>query len=691
MKTRLIQQALGWSLAFSVMCVGEFACPSFGSCAEGYSASRQQDDDDPRVFRILNAEDLDIDVSEVNDPSVLIAQLEIGPTVAHFLVTGGLVFHHPRDSQKPFYVELWNKSHMQDERLDPRVRRLIQLGDRGREAAEEAIEIASPQLAMHLAIVLRSVGDETSIPLLLWKLEEITNSVQAPTARQTEFQASLAITSALWELTGQKHSFTPEQWQTWWDGVSVGYVVARKRKMIGEDEPSTQKFATELLEQLREKEYPTRDRIIVQGPTMIPHFLAALEKEPVQLLDIETVIQLPRPMALRIAWALDELGATRELPEMVRQYYFRSRFVEKWNDPKSQSVDELALCRALSHCEFSDFCNILLEAQATLAPGEVSGLGAWLQSNVILFSRRFGQMPRFHSDPTRHPLWNQVAPSPDPAQEIADAVPAIVSAIQDQRIPVRRLAANLANNIALCSDARPNALVAALCDAWLAEEDTGVRSAIGLAMARMSTPLVVEAFSQGLRSDRPEIVAESIRYFGWLDIKLNDQNRADFELLVEITRSEDDRLRKMAVSSLLTKAPNLLVPELSRLVIDPVEELRSNLTRIKPDSASDEFFDAMFVLAKDDKTSIRQEAIWSIERKARLANQEMRASCIERLRAFLRDTTTQVWAAQAIVNIDGALALPILMDELKAGYDIGGTIHRHLDKLTGRTDDDERR
>jgi hypothetical protein len=681
MKTRLKKLALGWSLAFSVLCVGEFACPSLGSCAKGHTASCQQDDDDPGVFRIYNAEDLDIDVSEVNDPSVLIAQLEIGPTVSHYLVTGGLGFHHPRDSQKSFYVEQWNNSHMKDERLDPRVRRLIQLGDRGRKAAEDAIEIASPQLAMHLAIVLRSVGDETSIPLLLRKLEEITNGGQAPTVRQSEFRACLAITSALWELTGQKYSFTPEQWQTWWDGVSVGFVVARKREMIGEGDPRTQEFATELLEKLREKEYPTRDRIILQGPAMIPHLLAALEKEPVQLLDSETVIQQPRPMALRIAWTLDELGATHELSDMVRQYYFRSRFVETWNDPESQSVDELALCRALSHCGFSVFCDILLEAQATLAPGDVSGLESWLQSNSILFSRRFGQMPRFHSDPTRHPLWNQVAPASNPTREIADAVPAIVSAIRDRQIPMRRLAANLANDIALCSDARPNELVAALCDAWLAEEDTGVRSAIGLAMARMSTPMVVEAFSKGLRSDRPEIVAESVRYFGWLDIRLNDQNRADFELLVRMTQSEDDNLRTRAVRTLVNKAPNLLEPELSRLVNDPVDTVRDDLTNIDSNSISKDFLGIMIELANDSKLSIRQQAIRKVQEKARVADEETRRMCIERLRPLLRDPPVQNWVATAIIDIDGGMAYPILIDELRAGNDLDGMIHHHLKKL----------
>jgi hypothetical protein len=41
----------------------------------------------------------------------------------------------------------------------------------------------------------------------------------------------------------------------------------------------------------------------------------------------------------------------------------------------------------------------------------------------------------------------------------------------------------------------------------------------------------------------------------------------------------------------------------------------------------------------------------------------------------------QNWVATAIIDIDGGMAYPILIDELRAGNDLDGMIHHHLKKL----------
>lgn len=644
-----------------------------GRVANGATFSAELLDDN----QILSAKDLKIpDVSQVNDPDELLRQLERGPRASQFLMTGGGIFWRPESPPESMFVELWNRSFAVEAGLDPRVKRLTQLGDRARDAVHQQLLTARPAVAGHLATVLRFTGDETSIPRLIQLLKKLSVSdgqAEGQVVTETsQLMAKLAATSALWELTGQKHVFTPRQWQEWWDGVQDGYVVARKRSRTALTDPQAAEVARRLIEELFRKEQPARDRLIAQGPAMIPHLVRALSDNR------ESRSSAP------IARVLDELGATDKIPAGLRRAYFTGRVAAAWTRPP-EPADEAALCRALSHLSFAEFCQMLLDVERIQGNGERRlsvGLPTWLHANSVIFSRRFQRQPNFMTNPTLHPHWKDVIPAESPAKEIADAVPILVSGLKHDNAAVRKRAAMLGDTIGLCSDQRPDLLIVALRDGWLSEQDAGVRDAMGFAMTRYSTPLVVKAFSDGLRSSRPEIVCDAAGYMGWVNISLNEETRADFELLKTLTRSEDAKLRSRAVRTLSDKAPDLLASELTRLATDPEEPVREWVSRIRTDDPASELIDALFVLTRDSKESIRTDAISAI---GRMGKPEL----MSRLRPLLRDPKVHGWAVAAIVESGGKRSLPLLMEELKAGHDVGGMVYQHLKRLTGQSFEDK--
>ncbi len=162
----------------------------------------------------------------------------------------------------------------------------------------------------------------------------------------------------------------------------------------------------------------------------------------------------------------------------------------------------------------------------------------------------------------------------------------------------------------------------------------------------------------------------------WVKIELNDQTRADYELLVKLSRHENDQLRHRALRSLSGKAPQLLAPEIERLAADKHDEIRKSVAvalRSKPDP---KFADVLFKLADDSNEQVRIEALSSI------CNLDHPAS-MPRLVPHLRDKKVHGYAVSALASMGGKDALPLLMSELKSGNDVGGMIYQHLRKLTG--------
>lgn len=625
------------------------------------------------------------DFSSIDDPEVLLEQLSSAELQTLMLMTGGGFMQQPGRLIEPWAIRLWEQRFVLNGKLDPRVQRLIELGPSVTPRIHQRLKqlAASDSFTPHLVIVLRSTGTRESIPLLIGLLEQDSRVGEFPERGMQIGITEMAVTSALWNLTGRRHVFTSTQWKTWWQSVEPDFVVARDRERPEHHALVTVDRVNALLKELATNEVAARERLIALGPLALPHLLAALAAElpkpPLEDANPETV--RVSPQSVRLAWVIDELGATADLPSGLRRAYFTQRFASASLYIGSSPLDEEAACRALSHCSFADFCSICIETDRvpTIQPLRFRN---WLSGNMIIFSRRFGTQPVVSGDPAWSPFWNQVIPSNNPPAEIMGAVPVIIRALNDEDASRRTCAAALADIIGFCSTEKPEELIIALRDGWLRESQTDVRLDIGLAMARFSTPLVLEAISQGLNSNREEIVSDAAALVDWTNFELNDQTRADFARLVELTHHENDRLRIRAVRSLCGKAPSLLEPELNRLITDNVEDIRKECAFALRDRPDPKFADVLFKLAVDPSVQVRIEALSSI------GNLNHPAS-MKRLLPHLRDKQVQGYAASALASMGGKDSLPLMMSELEAGNDVGGMIYQYLRQLTSETFEDK--
>jgi len=434
---------------------------------------------------------------------------------------------------------------------------------------------------------------------------------------------------------------------------------------------------------LATNEEEPRERLISLDSAALPDLLgelsAELPKPPLK--DANAGNATPSPQLLRLAWVIDELEGTDKLPAGLRRKYLTQRFASANNEASFLPLFEDTVCRALSHCSFADFCSICLEAAHSPDGQSRHGRG-WMNVNLVVFSRRLATNPGFLAgDPANWPVWNQVTPANDPHTEIVDALPILIGGLRDQDPSVRTSAAMLADIVGSYSSERPDELVIALRDGWLAETDTNVRQSILLAMAPFATPLVLQAISEGLRSDREEIVSDAAAMVDWTSFELNDNTRADFERLVELTRNKNDQLRNRAVRSLRGKAPSLLAPEFERLIADRVEDIRKECAmalRYEPDP---KYADILFKLADDSSEQVRIEALSSIGNLNHLPS-------MERLVPHLKDKKVWGYAVSALADMGGQDALPLMFRELESGNDVGGMLYQHLRRITGKSFDE---
>lgn len=628
------------------------------------------------------------DFSKVDDPDVLLDQLAKGPLPSLEPQSGGGFFQQEGAPPQALYVNLWESQYAGNDKLDPRIRRLIELGDRAVPRVLQRLNglAASDALATHLTLVLRSAGTTESVPALIKLLKTSPSTVLDGTLSlddaQKNFQASVtqvAATSALWKLTGRKHVFTPDQWEKWWQSVKPDFVVPRERQRPEFVSRVTLERVNSLANDLATNEVAARERLISLGPVALPHLLTLLATEPPKPpLDSATLDAAKlSPQSKRLAWVIDELGATDKLPAKLRRDYFTQRFSNDGTYAGMYPIDEDALCRALSHCSFADYCSVFLEADSQGNVASHMKHIKWPLEIYAAYCRRFSKIsPPNLGGWSNNAHWNKVVPAEDPASEIESAVPILLAALKDDRVERRSSAAKLAAAIGFCSTAKPETLIVALRDAWLVEADEKVRPEIAFAMCRFRSPFVVKEVTNGMLSDRPEIVSDCAALMDWIPIQLNDETRPAFERLVELTRHENEKLRNRAVRSLRGKAVQLLNPELLRLSQDQSVDIRKECAYALRDKPDPKFADILFQLADDPNEQVRIEALTSI---ANLDHPES----MNRLVPHLRDKKVHGYAVSALASMGGKDALPLLMSELESGNDVGGMVYQHLRRLTG--------
>ncbi len=663
-----------------------------GTC-RGIQRIRGEEQEKPPVIgAVIQLNPLPVvgDFSKVDDPDVLLDQLAKAPLPSLAPQSGGGFFQQDGAPPQAMYVSLWENQYAGNDKLDPRIRRLIELGDRAALRVLQRLNglAASDALATHLTLVLRSAGTTESVPALIMLLKTSptapNDGTQNIDAFQKNFQASVtqvAATSALWKLTGRKHVFTPDQWEKWWQSVKPDFVVPRERQRPEFVSGVTLERVNSLANDLATNEVAARERLISLGPAALPHLLTLLATElPKPPLDSATLDAAKlSPQSKRLAWVIDELGATDKLPAKLRRDYFTQRFSDDGTYAGMYPIDEDALCRALSHCSFADYCSVFLEADSQGNVASHMKHIKWPLEIYAAYCRRFSKIsPPNLGGWSNNAHWNKVVPAEDPAGEIESAVPILLVALKDDRVERRSSAAKLAAAIGFCSTAKPETLIVALRDAWLVDADEKVRPEIAFAMCRFQTPFVVKEVTNGMLSDRPEIVSDCAALMDWIPIQLNDETRAAFERLVELTRHENEKLRNRAVRSLRGKAVKLLNPELLRLSQDQSVDIRKECAYALRDKPDPKFADILFQLADDPNEQVRIEALGSI---ANLDHPES----MKRLVPHLRDKKVQGYAVSALASMGGKDALPLLMSELDVGNDVGGMVYQHLRRLTGET------
>ncbi|MDP1562167.1 MAG: M56 family metallopeptidase [Pirellulaceae bacterium] len=647
-------------------------------------ADNSNEDQPSETFTLIQLDPPPVvgDFSNADDPDVLLDQLAKSQLPGLVPMTGGKFFQQPGAPPQANDVSLWETQYAGNDQLDPRIRRLIELGDRAVPSVHQRLNglTASELLATHLTLVLGSVGTTESVPVLikLMKTAPIAASdgTQSIEEFQKNYQASLtqiAVTSALWKLTGRKHLFTPDQWEKWWQSVKPDFVVPLERTRPEFVTRVTPERVEALVDELATNELAARERLISLGPAAIPHLL--------NVLSVAESLRAPASpsdaAAIRLAWVVDELGATDKLSAKLGRDYFTHRFSDDDTYAGMYPIDEDALGRALSYCSFADFCSIYVEADSRGNVPEHMTHIKWPYDIYSAYCRRFSKLvARDTGGRSDDPHWRNVVPAENPSDEIANAVPILLAALKDKRAETRISASKLADAIGFCTTAKPETLIVALRDAWLAEADEKVRPEIGFAMCRFQTPFVMQEISQGLLSDRPEIVSDCAGLMDWIPIELNDETRFAFDRLVELTRHEDDRIRRGATRSLASKAPQLLGPEFERLCTDKVNDIREACTLALRSDPDPQHADILFKLADDAEQTIRESAFSSI------SNLNHPPS-MKRLLPYLRETKVHGYAVSALASMGGKDAIPLMMGELESGNDVGGMVYQHLRRLTG--------
>jgi HEAT repeat protein len=610
------------------------------------------------------------------DPEALLDQFAVGALPSLWLMTGGGFFENG-ETPSTIHVVHWTNQHSNENEFDPRVRNLIALGESAAPHINKRLKalLPSDEMTPHLVLALRAVGNSESVPTLIGLLEKMPGEPEIGGAGPGSI-TRLAATSALWKQTGRKQIFSPKQWQAWWKSVESDFVPERDRDRLDVQVRVTADRVDRLVNELSRDEVAARERLVVLGSAALPYLLELFDAKSPDRLDDSTP-QKDKQSLVRLAWVIDELGGTAKLPQRLRREYFTQRFSSVKNVVAIFPIEEDAACRAMIHCSYADFCKICLAVDREMGNQQMYWMTSWLSMNRDLVIRRLGSTVRSFGRRglSRLPYWNQFLPARPDHDEIAEAAPVMIEALKSSDIQIRSSAATLADITGSCSSEKPSELIVAMRDAWLNETDSGVRSAIGNAMARFGTPLVIQTFCDGLQSDRLEIVSESAGLIDWVPIQRTEATQVVFDRLLELTHHENDRLRYRAVRSLRGKAPSMLGTEFDRLVTDKMVDIRKECALALRSDPDPKYADILFKLLEDVDEQARIEALSSIANLKHVPS-------MKRLLPYLHDKKIHGWAVSALARMGGPDAVPLLIGELQSGNDVDGMIYQHLVQIT---------
>jgi HEAT repeat protein len=536
-------------------------------------------------------------------------------------------------------------------------------------------EVTDPAAERYAMIMLRR-GDMHSIPVLIDVLKRCHVKPKPEDAKKVTpnemiavDQTALAATAALWQLSGRKHPYSPDHWDKWWEWVQPEFQASHDPSKSAPAPEALTARIRHLVEQLNQDEEQARECLIATGQIGRPILLQVLQ-ETVDRAHLDP----NRPdwsAAIPLAWVIDEIRATEKLPSDLRYAYFQHRLNCSITKFQPSPIDIDAYCRALSDCPFADVCSILL-AGPELANNEQSMLH-WLIGNSHLVAVLMNYKTPWQ-DVTHMPFSSDIKPVDDPAKEMSDAADVLTQGLTSETINVRRRASQLADMVGFRTDARPQKLIAALVNGWPQESDDATRNLMVMALSRYDSPDIPPSISAGLKSDRQEILLSAVRLARNSKFTRSDSTQVEFAKIGSLTEDQFVPLRRAAVMCLQEKAPRLL--DFQRLVKDPNDDIREACARALRRLHDPVYADILFALADDKKESIRQDAFFSI-------GAMKDKSSLHRLVPYLKDQKIHGFAASALAEAGGDEAMPLFMQELETGNDIGGMIYQHLTRISG--------
>lgn len=525
---------------------------------------------------------------------------------------------------------------------DPDLRTLRMQGPQVAPLVDRALAELQPHhpAIERLAYLLGRIGTSESMTGLLKALSRTETAWRNWKGGLVRLGAALennmgATTWALWELSGRPMELTASQWEQWWDVVKDSFVPARDRRSVA----VTSEEVNKLVRKLTNEDSTALERLIMLGPNAVPHLLNKLQSSP-------------EALRYRIAWAMDEIGGTSEIPRDDRMAYFVQRIQE---ENLNTELGRRFRSRLFSEQSFDDYCRMAIEA-ARSSPGDRYEVSCWIALPIGTFAKVLAKEPN----------------------DIEPACAVLVGALHNSNINVRSVAIRLSGNVGYVTDVQPPDLLRALKNLWETEKDEYLRYNTAFAFARFKTPDMPRIVRDGLWSEHEKFVEDCARLSGFFSQMVKTEfDREAMEKLVELTHSRNEQIRRASVRALADADAELLVPHLERLCAGADDRIRKYCISAIDRLNDPRHLQLLFKLANDGNYYVRERAFEA------LGDPAFREA-IPLLVPYLKDEKSKYMAQWAIVDIGGTEATVVLINELEQGNTVGNTIFQALNKLTGQ-------
>jgi HEAT repeat protein len=476
-------------------------------------------------------------------------------------------------------------------------------------------------------------------------------------------------------MTEREHNYSADEWATWWTWVREDYVPPRERRNNEQLNFVRSEQVRTLVKQLAVDEVPAREKLIALGNSSVPHLLDCLKDELSEPTPIKSEEPAnATPIAIRLAWVIDELDETDQIPAETRLAYFKNRFSrQKSGLIRERPIESEAAARAFQFCSIKDICELCIAEESvfrwyshynTVIRDFIDAQDA---DRDRIVATRFANSIRTHL--------KKVAPARENiAAQISESVPVLVQALDgNEHSRERALAftAMIARNFPKSSED----FVQPLAERWRSTEDADFRQQIVRTIGDFRSEKMLSVISGGLSSQDVDIAFDALELVDHCRIAHTAETDELFQKIKLLTRHEHSGLRIRAVICLRSKSSQLLLEEVERLINDQFESIRRDCAAVIRTSKVNSHHELLFKLVDDPDEVVRSEAFTSI-------SQVRKPEWTARLIPYVKNQVTAQAASTALAVIAGRESLPILMDELRAGRELGDVVYDRIRQVS---------